>query len=133
MKDPDKVAQGKRNNRVGAAFETKTRRYLEEQGWTVSKWQNNVDLQTEEIIRAGQYFIPGRGLTLGKGFPDFIIFRLINKNYEVQFVECKTNNLLTKEEKQKLQAMKNMGHKCYIAFSAGREVKIREFMGYDKA
>lgn len=131
----DKQAQGRRNKRVGAAFESKTRKHFEEKGWIVSKWQSNIDLQTDEFKPAGSHFIPGRGLTLGKGFPDFVMFRIfkgyMSRAYELQFVECKTNNILSKEEKQKMEVMRKMGHKCYIAFLAGREVKVREFLGYE--
>ena len=134
MKDPEKVKQGKRNKRVGAAFETKTRKLFEEKGWIVSKWNNNIDLQTDEMKPAGNHYIPGRGLTTGKGFPDFVMFgeQSINTElYHLFFVECKTNNLLSKEEKMKMNVLREMGHKCYIAFLAGKEVKYREFLGYE--
>jgi len=143
VKDPAKVKQGKRNKRVGAAFETKTRKVFEEKGWIVSKWNNNIDLQTDEMKPAGNHYIPGRGLTTGKGFPDFVMFKPheasmelewgegFTKLYPIIFVECKTNNLLTKEEKMKMNVLREMGHKCYIAFLAGKEVKYREFLGYE--
>ena len=79
----NKQAQGRRNNRIGAAFESKTRKMFEEEGWIVSKWQNNIELQTDEIIRAGNYYIPGRGLTMGKGFPDFV---MLDKKVVMLFV-----------------------------------------------
>jgi len=132
MKDPAKVLQGKRNKRVGAAFETKTRKLFEEKGWIVSKWNNNIDLQTDEMKPAGNHYIPGRGLTTGKGFPDFVMFQIYTPSlYKLIFVECKTNNLLTKEEKMKMNVLREMGHKCFIAFLAGKEVKYREFLGYE--
>lgn len=132
----DYKAQGKKNKRVGAAFENKTRKHFNEKGWIVSKWHNNIDLQTDEIVQAKNHYIPGRGLTSGKGFPDFVMFRMLadtrnGVSYEVMFVECKTNNKLDKKEKMKMQAMKEMGHKCYIAFLAGKDVKLREFLGYE--
>ena len=111
----DKQLQGRRNKRVGAAFETKTRKFFEEQGWIVSKWQSNIDLQTDEFKPAGNHYIPGRGLTMGKGFPDFVMFKpheaVFNEMrlYPLQFVECKTNNILSKEEKMKMQVIKEKG------------------------
>lgn len=43
MKDPKKVKQGKRNLAKGRRFELKVRKDLEEKGWIVSKWMNNVE------------------------------------------------------------------------------------------
>ena len=127
----DKKAQGRRNKRVGAQFENDFRRKMIEKGWILSKWHNNIDLQTDEIVQARNHYIPKRGLTMGKGFPDFVMFRKLEKDYEVRFVECKTNNTLSKEEKMKMEVLRKMGHKCYIAFLDGKEVKYREFLGYD--
>ena len=138
----DKQKQGRKNNRDGAKFELDFRKMMEKEGWIISKFQNNIDLQTGEIIQARGYFIPGRGLTLGKGFPDFVMFRMLIKEnkatkalYELQFVECKRNiKRLSKEEKMKLEVLKQLGHKCFIAYLDEKEIKLKEFLGYeDKA
>jgi len=95
-KDPNKVKQGKRNKAQGAAFELRVRKDLEEKGWIVSKWQNNVELP--EIIKSKKnpellmdcldkiksfgklipaktkWAGPGRPMVLGSGFPDFVAF-----------------------------------------------------------
>jgi len=49
QKDPNKVKQGKRNKAQGAAFELRVRKDLEEKGWIVSKWQNQVELNGQKI------------------------------------------------------------------------------------
>jgi len=42
MKNPEKVKQGKRNKAMGADFERRTRKDLEDKGWKVSKYSNNL-------------------------------------------------------------------------------------------
>ena len=45
-KEPtDKPKQGKKNRASGARFELKVRENLENQGWTVSKWQNQIEFE----------------------------------------------------------------------------------------
>ena len=39
----NKKTQGKKNRAAGARFELKVRKDLEEKGWIVSKWMNNVE------------------------------------------------------------------------------------------
>ncbi len=124
----------------GAKFEKKVREHYEEQGWIVTKWRNNIDLQTGEIVPAKNYYIPGRGNVMGSGFPDFVMFRGndIDNNwsttYELMFVEAKLNGLLSKEEKLKLKVLKELGHKTYIAYedkSQNNNIRLREFIYTD--
>jgi hypothetical protein len=123
----DKVKQGKRNRANGASFELRTRKDLQEQGWIVDKWSNNVELpiSTEESEEKHGYanYYPGKiipakrkynafskVMAIGTGFPDFIAFRNISYGdedngkssmYEAIGVECKTNGTLDKIEKEK--------------------------------
>ncbi len=52
----NKKTQGKRNRESGARFELKVRKDLEEKGWIISKWMNNVGFEqhwfcgTEDIF-----------------------------------------------------------------------------------
>ena len=128
MEKIDRAAMGRRSRRLGAQFELDVRRDMTSKGWVVAKWQNNIDLQTNEIIQSHSNRFNSRSC----GFPDFIMFRQ-NKNaycYELKFVECKTNNKLSKEEKIKLEVLRKLGHSCYVAFKDGKEIKYREFMEY---
>ncbi len=111
-KNPIKVAMGKKSRASGAAFELRTRKDLTEDGWIVDKWSNNIDLENNKMIPAKRkYAGPGRPMAIGTGFPDFIAFRNIsyenepeeNKSslYEAIGVECKTNGILDKIEKEK--------------------------------
>ncbi|HED06256.1 MAG TPA: hypothetical protein ENI61_06205 [Ignavibacteria bacterium] len=120
----DKVKQGKQNRVSGLKFELKVRKDLEEKGWIVSKWNNNIDLENNKIIPAKHKFNPFKKvMTLGTGFPDFIAFTkpnqylmsyedfytikyigedIENKGYsEVIGVEAKSDGRLNKIEKEK--------------------------------
>lgn len=114
----------------GAKFEKKVREHYEEKGWIVTKWRNNIE--NGEIIPARNYYIPGRGNVMGSGFPDFVMFKLHCKAYyEVIFVEAKLNGFLTKEEKEKLKVLREMGHKILIAYedkTQQNNIKVREFI-----
>lgn len=125
MAEIDYVAQGKANRKKGADFEIKVRKWLERQ-WDVVKYQNNVDLDTKKFIKAKQKFIRGRGMGLGSGFPDFMVF----DQKKVFFVECKTNGTLSKIEKQKMQVIKDMGYQCWVAYLDDKEIKFRKFVEY---
>ncbi len=129
-------AQGKKNKQRGARFELKARKYFEDEGWHVTKYRNNIELESGEIVPAKQYYIPGRGAGLGTGFPDFVIFRqkgchALCPFYVVQFVEVKYNGLLSKEEKLKCKILSEMGHKIMIAYfdeECNKSIKVREFI-----
>lgn len=126
--------QGKANRAKGARFELKARKHFEDEGWIVTKWHNNIDLQTDEIIQAKNHYIPKRGLTMGKGFPDFLMFQKSFKSpylCALQFVECKTNGKLDKQEKEKLDVLVKMGYTCFVASLEDRKVKMKRFMGYE--
>ena len=113
MVDPKNVATGRNNKANGAAFELRVRKDLEEKGWIVSKWPNNI-IDGKLCAAKHKWNGPGRPMALGTGFPDFIAFRknyTPNKNqegiyvwmYEVLGVEAKSNGTLTKLEKEKCQ------------------------------
>ncbi len=42
--------RGKKSRAAGARFELKVRKDLEKKGWIISKWQNQVEFEDEEII-----------------------------------------------------------------------------------
>jgi len=109
----DYVKQGKRNKRMGADFERRVRKDLEEKGWIVAKYSNNVDLEKNKCIPSK----PGRFRMMQTGFPDFIAYtnkeeyecetlKTIGygrKLYIIFFIECKVNGTLSKIEKEKAQ------------------------------
>lgn len=107
LKEKKKVVMGAKSRASGAAFELRVRKDLEEKGWTVDKWTNNIDLEKNEIIAAKRKmrFINQnmRFMALGTGFPDFVAFQLMDgeANYRVIGVEVKTNGTLSRVEKEK--------------------------------
>lgn len=152
MVDPKKVKQGKKNRASGAEFERRTRTDLNNDGWIVDKWSNNVEFETatltsadgKESIRTEHRFgkiIPakrkyaghGRPMAIGTGFPDFIAFRNISYGdepgdkksslYEAIGVECKTNGALDKIEKEKCKWYLENGIFGKILISSKTKVK----------
>ncbi len=116
--------RGKKAKKAGQRFEIKVRKDLEDKGWVVDKWSNNVELiypsfliekdenlnkPVEGKLVPAKYKFRGKGIPmmLSAGFPDFITFRTsvnVRKDkyyYEVIGVEVKSNGYLTKEEKEK--------------------------------
>lgn len=107
LKEKKKVTMGAKSRAGGAAFELRVRKDLNEKGWTVDKWTNNIDLEKNELIAAKRKmrFINQnmRFMALGTGFPDFIAFQLMDgdANYRIVGVEVKMNGKLAKVEKEK--------------------------------
>lgn len=50
VKKISKSKQGKKNRAAGARFERKVREDLEAKGWIISKWQNQVEFESQETI-----------------------------------------------------------------------------------
>jgi hypothetical protein len=130
MKDPIKVNIGRNARARGAEFELKVRKDLEEKGWIVDKWSNNLfplnnqpfSIECKLKIGPAKHKFGLNGpLALGTGFCDFVCFKQIKelegktfrkilidevKNrepilYEVIGVESKVNGILSAIEKEK--------------------------------
>lgn len=99
----DYSKQGKKNRAAGGEFERRVRKDMEEKGWILDKWTNNVDLELRKIIPAKRKFNPFlRILGIGTGFPDFIGIKLEkSKKKELIGIEVKKNGYLSQEEKEK--------------------------------
>jgi len=128
---------GKRARRKGEDFEHTTRHYLEAQGYTVARWNNQIDLTTSPPTMIQAKHNPFRRGTTG--FPDFIAFKphttphitntlkeplnpTINKHqylqlYHIILIECKTNNTLSKTEKLRLNHIQEqLNIPCFISY-----------------
>ena len=123
----DYVKQGKKNRAAGAAFERKVRAMLNAEGYTVSKWNNNIDLETKQMHACRwNRFNAGGG-----GFPDFVAFRKMSDAcYEMIWVEAKKDGLLKPAEKGKMQFMEERGMECWIAYDDEGKVGYRKFSDY---
>jgi len=99
--DPKKVARGKKSKAAGSQFENRVRADLEEKGWIVDKWTNNVS--DSKLVKAkAKWAGPNRPMMMGAGFPDFVCFRTnLDSGYEVIGVESKMTGELDKLEKEK--------------------------------
>lgn len=137
----DYIKQGRKNRRLGAVFENKVRKDREGFGYFISKFQSNVDLETNK-------FIPAKGNRFFMrtcGFPDFICW---NKAGPVIGIECKTNGTLSSDEIKKCDFLLNnniftqiliasyhkektvvVGHKRRIAVRTS-EIEYVDFIDY---
>lgn len=94
--------QGKKNRAAGMRFEAKVRENLEEMGWIVNKWMNNIDYNKNKVVPAKRKYNPyKRAIIIGTGFPDFMCFRKADDidNKEVIGIEVKRNGYLDRIEK----------------------------------
>ncbi len=137
----EKSLRGKKARKSGQLFELRVRKDLESDGWTVCKFDNNVELPTtiisadaytsvkfknkgKLIIAKRKYNPYNKVMTIGVGFPDFVVFRKTDQHiysdiesnlnfkggeftnnpfvHEVIGVESKSNKYLDKEEKAKV-------------------------------
>ena len=112
----NKKTQGKKNRAAGVRFELRVRKDLQEKGWIVSKWMNNVCVHssTAEHLSCKQEVVgsnpaghlipakhkfrgPGIPMSIGTGFPDFIAFvtdrNEIIKEYELPFMDLEVEKI----------------------------------------
>jgi len=122
---------GKKNREAGRRFELRVRKDLENRGFVVSRWMNNVEFhygksilthpeekesgkeikwkEVEKELKVKEYgklisAKQGKFRSVRNGFPDFIAYMIVKMNgpyYKMIGVECKTNGYLSKEEKNK--------------------------------
>ncbi len=93
--------QGKKNRDAGRRFEAKVRENLENMGWIVNKWVNNIDYEKNKIVPAKRKYNPFlKALSIGTGFPDFVCFKKDEGGkYEVIGLEVKSNGYLDPSER----------------------------------
>ena len=109
MKDPKKVAMGKKSRAAGMRFEKKVRLDLEKKKWIVNRWMNNVELEFtmtgegKKLINltpgADHKLIPAKGgrfRSTTTGFPDFMVFREIKVANTIEM-----HSFETEEERKK--------------------------------
>lgn len=104
--------EAKEARRKGYQTEAKVRKRLEDEGWIVSRWNNNIDIEKKTIIKAQ----PSR-FNIQPGFPDFICFKKIQfvDAYNIKFVESKTNGYCNPIEREKLKILEELtGCKCEV-------------------
>jgi hypothetical protein len=83
----EKSKRGKKSRAAGQRFEAKVRLDLEKKGWVVSKWMNTVDCDKDgkigKLVPAKRKYNPFmKVMTIGTGFPDFVCFKVVDKEEE---------------------------------------------------
>ncbi len=160
MTNDSKSEMGKKSKLAGGQFELRVRHDLEEKGWIVSKWQNNVEFGNCEVtkvngekamdIKKGE-LIPAKAaygfnprlkmrvpLTRSTGFPDFMVYKKAYKSigestdkvYEVIGVESKINGALDREEKDKCKWLLDNGIFSKILIAEKRKLKNKVVVLY---
>ena len=152
MADPKKVAQGKKSRTQGNAFEKRVRKDLEEKGWIVDKWSNNVEFDMDVIDIKGNVamklgkLVPAKAkwnnftksMMMGTGgFPDFVAFRVADSigphNYcEVIGVESKMAGKLDKAEKEKCKWLLDNHIFSKILIAKKEKIKNRIYIIYEE-
>jgi len=119
---------GKRNRANGMAFELRVRKYLEQDGYFISKYPNNIDLENNKIFPAKRSRFGG----VNQGFPDFIAWVPTGEKtcceeqmdtYVVIGFEAKSNGRLDKVEKAKAQWL--LKNKVFSKFFIASKQKIK--------
>jgi len=145
--------RGKKSRAAGQRFELKVRKSLEEKGWNVSKWMNNVEFTKEipevrmlpdtgerdkcrEFMLNGKIgkLIPAKGkfnpftksvMNMSAGFPDFIaFFKDMTGRIRLMGVEAKSNGYLTPVEKEKCDWLCKNVFKVVIAKKGDKRGEI---------
>ena len=105
MEKSKKQKLGKSSRAKGKLFEKKVEADLEKDGWTVIKFNKQVDLAANKLVTARAQYNPffKRIVGEGSGYPDFVCLRYLYHGniYEVIGVESKVSGKLDKIEKQK--------------------------------
>ncbi len=100
LKKKVKMKMGSKSRAGGGQFEARVRKDLEDKGWIVDKWSNNVD--GGKVVPCKRKFNPfNKVMTIGTGFPDFVCFEKRGDLYKVVGVEVKMNGNLSRVEKEK--------------------------------
>lgn len=95
---------GKKSRKSGMLFELRVRHDLEDQGYIITKWQNQIDFEKQKIIPAPSKFnFFTKSIIHGSGFPDYLAISREPDGVKVIGVESKSSKYLDKEEKKKCE------------------------------
>jgi len=114
MDKKEKQAIGRASRKAGKLFESRVRKDLEENGWIVDRWSNDIDFENDKLkpSKPKYFFNPKtkdmKMMGLCDGFPDFLAYKFHKgyngvRTYEMIGVESKLNGKLDKEEKRKVK------------------------------
>ena len=130
----EKSKKGKKGRAKGKRFELDVRRDLEEKGWVIVKWTNQIDFEKDKLVPAKSKFNPflGRVMSSGTGWPDYLGYKRLNfKNgIELIGIESKYGKYLDAEEKRRALWLlnKRIFDKILIAYKKERgKIDYEEF------
>ena len=137
LKRKDKIYSGKKSKSSGGQFELRVRRDLEEKGWIVDKWSNNLDFESGGIIPAKRRFNPfSKVMSIGTGFPDFVAFQKMPSGlFRVVGVEVKVGGKLSRIEKEKCVRYLEMGvfNQILVAKKVKEKNRVRvEYLDFEE-
>lgn len=125
LKKKTNIKRGTKSKSSGSQFELRVRKDLEEKGWIVDKWSNNLDIEGGKIVpckRVFKRFSANKGvMTIGTGFPDFVAFQKMDNKYKIIGVEVKINGKLSREEKEKCSWY--LGNEVFSEVLVAKKVK----------
>jgi len=129
LKKKSKIKKGAKSRAGGSQFELRVRKDLEEKGWVVDKWSNNVS--EGKLIPCRRKFNPfNKVMTIGTGFPDFVCFSRRGDLFKVIGVEVKMNGNLSRVEKEKCKFYLEAGIFSEILVASKKKVKNRVRVEY---
>jgi len=114
MEKLDRKKIGKESRILGKDFEVRVRADLEEKGWIVNRWSNDIDFKKDKLVPSKPKFFfdiktkKMKMMGMRDGCPDFLAFKFYKgyngiKSYEIIGVESKINGILDKLEKDKFK------------------------------
>jgi len=131
QKKKSKIRLGSKARASGGQFELRVRKDLEEKGWIVDKWSNNIEFGGDKnafnkgvLVRCRPKFNPftKRLIMNTGGFPDFLAFQLMDGGkYKIIGVEVKINGTLSRIEKEKCRWY--LDNKIFNEILVARKVK----------
>ena len=128
------VNRGKKSRSKGGQFELRVRKDLEEKGWIVDKWSNNIDLNESKVIpckRVFKRFAANKGvMTIGTGFPDFVALERRGDLFKVIGVEVKVSGKLDRAEKEKCKWLLENEIFSEILVASKQKIKNRVHVEY---
>lgn len=103
MKNPNNVLRGRKARKSGGQFERRVRQDMEEKGWIITKWNNQVDFEKDKLIQAPHKFnFFNKSIQPGQGFPDFLCYiKKQDDTWLISGIEAKSAKYLDAIEKKK--------------------------------
>lgn len=115
---------GRKGRAAGKRHELSVRKELQQNGWIVVKWTNQVDFSKNALVPAKSKYNPflKRVMSEGSGFPDYLCFKRAGDVIELVGVESKMGKYLDAEERKKVRWLldNKIFNYVFVAYKYGR-------------